>query len=293
MLDLHGRSRSRSRSSGLPAALQARADRALAEAKLRAAAQKVAIASDTANAANTLPAAGILRVSRSSQPCRDRSRSQRRSKAPQSTHSGSAVAHAEVEETLVCSGASSIAPTGPAGSFPIFTASVREPCRFFGSMRGCVRGAACCFSHDEPNSIELCRFLRDGDCLKGASCLYRHVQWTSVSEAEAHYGKRGVGPVLEAERAWNELHGHEPPHRHTTSGALRADAPAFVPLEKRYGGPAMNMMQKMGFELGRGLGRHEQGRLELVPSGPAPLRKTKAWGIGFEATFSDVEKLGA
>lgn len=246
------------------AALRARADKALAEAKLRAAAKNCASASaDAAGPVGTSTGAQTSPISSELAACRDRSFLQRGSKPRQAALWTSASRAASQGELPAAQGG--------------------VPCRFFGSMRGCIRGDACGFSHHEPNSVEMCRFLQHAGCLKGASCLYRHVHWASASEAEAHCAKQGADSVLEAERAWQELHGHGPRQPHATNSGvtLRADAPVYVPLTERYGAPAMKMMQKMGFELGRGMGRHEQGRMEPIPSGSASIHGNKAAGIGF------------
>mmetsp|Transcript_24850 Transcript_24850/g.51674 ORF Transcript_24850/g.51674 Transcript_24850/m.51674 type:complete len:222 (-) Transcript_24850:132-797(-) len=195
------RSRSRSRSRGLRAALRARADKALAEAKLRAAAKNCASASaDAAGPVGTSTGAQMSPISSELAACRDGSFLLRGSKPRQAalwTSAGRAATQGEL----------------PAAQGEV-------PCRFFGSMRGCIRGDACGFSHHEPNSVEMCRFLQRGGCLKAASCSYRHVHWASASEAEAHCAEQGTDSVLEAERAWQELHGHGPDsHMPRTAGS--------------------------------------------------------------------------
>mmetsp|Transcript_114544 Transcript_114544/g.356727 ORF Transcript_114544/g.356727 Transcript_114544/m.356727 type:complete len:386 (-) Transcript_114544:115-1272(-) len=298
------KSRSRSRSCRLRAALRARADKALAAAKLRAAAAQSCCVSAPADAAGpgggwwptggaqTLP----LIPSDVSEPRQAAISSDGsppwRGWEPQQavqprTSAGRAAAQAELPAAAQrCVGVFEGVSRGFVGDPSVTDAQGEVPCRFFGSMRGCTLGDECSFSHQEPNSVEPCGFLLHAGCLKAACCSYRHAHWASVSQAKAYYADRRIGAVLEAERAWHELHGDGPRQSHaatkgTNGTTLRADAPVFVPLAERYGAPTMKMMRKMGFELGRGMGRREQGRTEPIPSGSAPLHGNRALGVGF------------
>eukprot|EP01084_Bolivina_argentea_P188118 323916_1 len=47
-------------------------------------------------------------------------------------------------------------------------------CRFYGSMKGCRFVNNCRFSHNNPNSISLCRYYQTNTCQKGHNCLFRH-----------------------------------------------------------------------------------------------------------------------
>jgi len=48
-------------------------------------------------------------------------------------------------------------------------------CPFFGSEQGCL--GKCCFSHDNPNTVEECRDYKRGGCLKRDMCKFRHRIW--------------------------------------------------------------------------------------------------------------------
>lgn len=49
--------------------------------------------------------------------------------------------------------------------------SICQPCRYYGSRRGCRYEAQCPYDHSQPNSVPLCRL---GDaCVYGAECIFR------------------------------------------------------------------------------------------------------------------------
>eukprot|EP01083_Nonionella_stella_P026840 73904_1 len=52
------------------------------------------------------------------------------------------------------------------------TKSSARWCRWHGSVAGCRKGKSCKYSHDNPNSVQLCR--NPDNCHYGNNCRYRH-----------------------------------------------------------------------------------------------------------------------
>eukprot|EP01084_Bolivina_argentea_P123382 218647_1 len=49
-------------------------------------------------------------------------------------------------------------------------------CRNYGSARGCRYGYNCYYSHSNPESVQICKFIQDNiECRAGNKCPYRHV----------------------------------------------------------------------------------------------------------------------
>eukprot|EP01084_Bolivina_argentea_P168819 292680_1 len=47
-------------------------------------------------------------------------------------------------------------------------------CRYFGSAKGCNVGPGCRFSHDNPQSIPICKYINSNTCKYGNECKFRH-----------------------------------------------------------------------------------------------------------------------
>eukprot|EP01083_Nonionella_stella_P035817 97694_1 len=61
-------------------------------------------------------------------------------------------------------------------------ATMMQPCHFYGSMKGCEKGVNCPFSHNDPESVPICRFYRR--CKHGNNCRFRHPMHTATSLAK-------------------------------------------------------------------------------------------------------------
>ena len=53
------------------------------------------------------------------------------------------------------------------------TESYTNPCKYYGSAAGCRWGYNCRDSHNNPESVALCRYF-DGNCRYGNNCFFRH-----------------------------------------------------------------------------------------------------------------------
>eukprot|EP01084_Bolivina_argentea_P149217 260701_1 len=56
-----------------------------------------------------------------------------------------------------------------------------QPCKFYGSAKGCRRGDSCYYSHNNPTSIPLCHYYLN--CQNGNNCNFRHQIYTSDSNS--------------------------------------------------------------------------------------------------------------
>ena len=96
-----------------------------------------------------------------------------------------------------------------------------EPCRFYGSARGCNRGAYCKWNHSRPDSVPSCRhYSSSTGCKFGSSCKFRHDELEqSTSEASSSdYESSDIEFIIELDPSQNvhDMHlrstkSHSPP----------------------------------------------------------------------------------
>lgn len=159
---------------------------------------------------------------------------------------------------------SSAGPGHGAGGAGGAQPSGQQPCKFFGSAKGCS-SEKCPFSHEEPNSVQPCSFKqRNGHCDRGDACTYRHVPWTSAEHARVHYASRETSSVEVSQQRYKQLHrdeGGEPERlaKEHVEGVIEREM--YV---EAYGSTAIRMMEKMGYTAGSGLGKEKQGNTRLV-----------------------------
>lgn len=74
-------------------------------------------------------------------------------------------------------------------------------CRFYGSELGCRFGDVCHYSHDQPNSIMMCKNFQTGSCYYGDKCRYRHQHY---KEPSRRGGTLDEDPNVEVCKFFNE-----------------------------------------------------------------------------------------
>jgi len=173
------------------------------------------------------------------------------------------------------------------------------PCKFFGSAKGCSNDG-CLFSHEAPNSVPPCSFKqRLGHCERGEACTFRHLPWASAEQARQHYAARGGGAVEESILLYKKLHRDVGAGKKSTDlriGREHAElsCTAAEKAEERelqvetYGSAAMKMMEKMGYKVGSGLGKHEEGNTKLVGPCLALEQAAQKSALGFGHFSSEV-----
>lgn len=176
----------------------------------------------------------------------------------------------------------------PSGTTPGKTGREQPPadslCKFFGSAKGCGT-EDCPFSHDFPNSVPPCTFKQNGNCEKGDACTFRHVPWASADAARAHYSARDKGTVELSTHRYKQLH-RDDKKEPDKMGKEHVEVEHIVEREMQvetYGSNAVRMMEKMGYKIGSGLGKDEQGSAKLtkpMAALEAASQNTVVLGVG-------------
>lgn len=176
-------------------------------------------------------------------------------------------------------------PGAVAGASGASAGDAKAPCKFFGSAKGCSN-EPCTFSHEAPNSVAPCSFKqRLGYCERGEACTFRHVPWASAEQARAHYASRGKGAVEESTKRYKQLHRDSgEPELGKKVGREHVEMEVVVEREMQvetYGSNAVKMMEKMGYKVGVGLGKEQQGSAKLAKPCLALEKASQTSALGF------------
>ena len=162
-----------------------------------------------------------------------------------------------------------------------------DTCRFFGSERGCRNGPGCTYTHDAPNSVELCRY--GVHCLKMAACTFRHRQWSSPLHAWAAMARDGRPlEIAQADEMYRRVHGatarpRSAPGRAPGQAEETEEEEAELALSSRYSAAAVGQLRALGWRPGDALGDPRRaGLTEPLSAGRSERSPLAGLGLGAE-----------